>query len=204
MESYFYGDSLKTFAKADANVITTSTGIANRLYGARAWVQWNVEANAFAALPKEPFTKSGWKIETASGESAFPSGGQAEAATTTLTAIPDTILPTYTALYGSPKKVLHAWGASDFAIHQGNYDDNLALEQTIESRGKAHVRAMSAYLIQDVDTPASNGFESVDRVASCQAEASTTYLSAVMIEVREQPLMHKLIRMVKLMLVYVT
>lgn len=178
MESYFYGDIFRNkLVKSDANIISTTTGQANRIYGPKAWSEVNYEANAFAAIPKEPFVKSAWRLETASGVT-YPSGGQAEGATTTLTAIPDTITPTRIMLEASPKKVLHAWGASDFALKQSEYDDNLPVEATIETIGKAHVRAISAYLIQDVDTPASTGFESVDRVCSNATEASTTYLSA--------------------------
>jgi hypothetical protein len=178
MESYFYGDLFKNqFTKADANIITTTTGQGNRIYGPKAWSEVNYEANAFAAIPKEPFNKSGWRLETASG-ATYPSGGQAEAAATTLTAIPDTLTPIRIMLEASPKKVLHAWGASDFALVQSEYDDNLPVSATIETVGKAHVRAISAYLVQDVDTPASTGFESLDRVVSNSTEASTLYASA--------------------------
>jgi len=178
MESYFYGDMYKsTFTKADANIISTTTGQGNRIYGPKAWSQVNYEQNAFAAIPKEPFNKSAWRVETASG-ATFPSGGQAESAATTLTAIPDTITPTRIMLEASPKKVLHAWGASDFAVKQSEYDDNLPVSATQETIGKAHARAISAYLAQDIDTPASTGFESLQRVASNSTEASTVYASA--------------------------
>ena len=178
MESYFYGDLFKNqFAKTDANIISTTTGQGNRIYGPKAWSQVNYEQNAFAAIPKEPFTKSAWRLETSSGVT-FPSGGQAEGATSELTAIPDTITPTRVMLEASPKKVLHAWGASDFALKADLYDDNLPTSATQETIGKAHARAISAYLVQDVDTPASTGFESLDRIACNSTESTTTYLSA--------------------------
>lgn len=178
MESYFYGDVYKnTFTKSDANVISTTTGQGNRIYGAKAWSQVNYEQNGFAAIPKAPFVKSGWRVETASGKS-YPSGGQAEGATTTLTALPETTQATIVALEASPKKVLHNWGASDFAVKQSLYDDNLPVEHNIETTGKAHARAISAYLVQDTDTPATYGFESLDRVADNATMSTTVYYSA--------------------------
>lgn len=178
MESYFYGDLFKNqFTKNDANVITTTTGQGNRIYGPKAWSQVNYEQNAFAAIPKAPYTKSGWRVETASGLT-YPSGGQAEGATTTLTANPETTLATIVMLEASPKKVMHTLGASDFAVKQALYDDNLPFEHNIETKGKAHARAISAYLVQDTDTPASTGFESALRVADNATCSTTVYYSA--------------------------
>jgi hypothetical protein len=53
----------------------------------------------------------------------------------------------------------------------GQVDDSVTDSQLAEDAGKVHARAISAYLVQDVDTPASNGMESMDRVASSSAEA---------------------------------
>ena len=179
MEQAFYGDILKNgrFSKADANVISTTTAVNNKLYGAKVWSELTYEANAMAILPKEPWVKTGWRTKTAAGAS-YPSGGQSEGATTTLTALPDTIHPTYAYLYGAFKKVTHTWGASDFELRYGDQDDDIPVEQFREDLGKEHVRAQAAMLVNDVDTPASTSYESLDRVCSNATEASTDYVSA--------------------------
>lgn len=34
----------------------------NPIFGAKAWAALNLEASAFATLPKHPWDKSGWRI----------------------------------------------------------------------------------------------------------------------------------------------
>jgi len=36
--------------------------IFNSVFGSYAWAALNLEANVFAALPKSPWDKSGWRI----------------------------------------------------------------------------------------------------------------------------------------------
>jgi hypothetical protein len=181
LEKAFYGDIDvgRLFKKADDNVISGDTAQWNKIYGAKCWSQVNYELNAFAALPKEPWGKTGYRLETASGRT-FPSGGIAEGATTTFTAVPETIAGTYALIAPPVKQVVHSWGISDFAdVYASVGDDSIPSAQHIETAGKAHARAISAYLVQDCDTPASNGFESVDRVAESYADCQdTTYFSA--------------------------
>ena len=181
MEKAFYGDISiggNLFKKADANVVSATTAQWNIIYGAKVWSQINYEANAFAALPKEPWGKTGYRVETAA-QASFPSGGSAEGATTTLTAIPDSTHPTDALVAPPVKQVVHVWGINDFAaIYAEAGDDSIPEEYYREVTGKAHARAISAYLIQDTDTPASTGFESLDRVAENSTDSTTSYFSA--------------------------
>jgi len=172
MERFYYGDlNADEIKKAESYVIAGTTGYWNKIYGAKVWSQINYEKNAFAAIPKEPWVKSGWRLETAAGVS-FPSGGLAEGTDTALTATPDTVKPTLALISATPKMVGHSWGLTWKAALLAGSDDTAPLSYYREQKGKAHARAISAYLVQDVDTPASNGFESLDRVASSKAEAS--------------------------------
>ena len=65
LELLHYGQSLNYLQKADANILTTTGGVFNTIFGAYAWAQLNLEANAFSILPKYVWDKSGFRIITA-------------------------------------------------------------------------------------------------------------------------------------------
>lgn len=172
MEKFYYGDiNADMIKKADSSTVSSTTAFWNKIYGAKVWSQINYEANAFAVIPKEPWVKTGWRLETAAGFS-FPSGGTAEGAASAFTAIPDSLKPTDALVSGAPKAVYHVWSQTRLAgaLQEAGVDDIEDANYKREQAAKSHVRAMSAYLVQDVDTPASNGMESLDRVASSKAE----------------------------------
>lgn len=178
MEKYFYGDlDPSLFKKAYDTWLSSDTGQWLKLWGAKVWSQINYEQNAFAVVPKEPWVKTGWRLETAAGFT-FPSGGTATGTATTAAAVPGTLHSTIATVEAPFKHVVHSWSADDFAVQSADVDDSLPIEYRREQTGKAHARAISAYLIQDTDTPASTGFESLDRVASNAAESTTDYYSA--------------------------
>ena len=167
MEEFYYGPVSKAIRKADASIVATTTGFWQQVYGRKVWSYLNYEANAFAMIPKEPWGKSGWRVQTAAAAS-FPSGGRAEGAT-----LPDTVVPTFATLYDSPKTVIHGFKVSEVAEFLSSVDDAIdILPYLRQEMGLEHARALSAYLVQDVDTPESLGFESLDRVASSKAECS--------------------------------
>jgi hypothetical protein len=179
MERYWYGDiNADMIKKADASVYTSTTGFWNKVYGAKVWSQVNYEKNALAAIPKEPWNQSGWRMETASGDS-YPSGGVAEGTHSAYTDVPDTITPTWRNTSASPKTIAHSYGATEigYILAQGGIDDNIPFEVLRETKGKSHARAQSAYIVQDVDTTAGNGYESVDRIGFTSAYSTTAYVS---------------------------
>jgi len=94
LEALYYGYNRNLLRKADAPITTSTAGVFNAIYGAYAWAQLNLEANAFGILPKYPWDKSGWRVITAkpvlntnSGNTVL--GGTAEGGT-----IAETIKPT--------------------------------------------------------------------------------------------------------------
>jgi len=61
----------------------------------------------------------------------------------------------------------------DWAMYLlGSVDDTITGAQLAEDAGRVHVRAISAYLVEAVDTLQANGFESLDRIASSSADAA--------------------------------
>ena len=51
LEALYYGYNRNLLRKADAPVTTSTTGTFNAIFGAYAWAQLNLEANAFGILP---------------------------------------------------------------------------------------------------------------------------------------------------------
>uniref|UniRef100_A0A6M3JR81 Putative capsid protein n=1 Tax=viral metagenome TaxID=1070528 RepID=A0A6M3JR81_9ZZZZ len=172
MEDYWYGDiNSDMIQKANAHLISSTVAYWNKMYGAKVWTKINYEANPVAVIPKEPWVKTGWRLETATGRTA-PTGGIAEGAASAFTAIPETVTPTTALISASPKIVAHTFGNTELAALLQGQDDVIPLSHFREQLGKEHQRNIAAYLVQDVDTAADNGFESLDRVASSNAESS--------------------------------
>lgn len=68
LEAQYYGYNRNLLRKADAPILTSTAGVFNAIFGAYAWAQLNLEANAFGVLPKYPWDKSGWRIITAKAD----------------------------------------------------------------------------------------------------------------------------------------
>ena len=171
MERFYYGDINRDMIMKDKDALLSSdTAIWHKILGAKAWSQLTYEANAWAGLPKEPMNRTSWRLETASGVT-YPSGGLAEGVASNFTDIADTTHPTVGSVTATPKLVDHGFGSTWLLQELGNIDDDvIGIPYMREQKAKAHVRALSAMLVQDVDTPASNSMESIDRAASSSAE----------------------------------
>jgi len=169
---HFYGP--QQVMKADAPVISTTTGVYNAIYGAQAFSQLNNEANAFALLPKRPWTKSGWRVITADAGSSAD-GGLAENAT-----LPDTTKPTFAEISTKAKQVGHTFDVSFLQEGYVNKGDD-AIGDMEFLRGyfaTKHAKAINQQLLVDADTLAGNSFESIDRVAfSAAANTALSYTS---------------------------
>lgn len=170
MERYYYGAgnvsgysySGSDILKADAPLLSTTAGTYQAIYGRKVWSQLNQEFNAFSILPKKPWEKSGWRIIT--GKPSFTKGGGvAENAT-----LPETTKPTFLHVAAKPKTVAHSFDMSEVAIFLADKDDGLGdIRQVLkEEMGKHHADHVNQMLTEDVDTPAGNDFESLDRITT--------------------------------------
>ena len=170
MERYYYGAgnvsgysySGADILKADAPLLSTTAGTYQAIYGRKVWSQLNQEFNAFSILPKKPWEKSGWRIITAK-PSFTKGGGVAENAT-----LPDTTKPTFLHVAAKPKTVAHTFDMSEVAIFLADKDDGLGdIRQVLkEEMGKHHADHVNTMLTTDVETPAGNDFESLDRLTT--------------------------------------
>jgi len=140
--------------------LTTTAGIYQVVYGKRVWGQLNYEANAFAILAKRPWDRSGWRVKTA--KAATSGGGVAEGAT-----LPVTIKAAYAPVSTKPKIHVNTWEASELLDLLSQVDDAVdILEVGREDAGLTHRDLLNKNLLTDVDTPAGNQIESIDRVCS--------------------------------------
>ena len=177
LERYYYGAgnamgysySGSELLKADAPMLSTTAGTYQAIYGRKVWSQLNQEFNAFSILPKKPWDRSGWRVVTAKPSFA-KGGGVAENAT-----LPDTTKPTFQQVAAKPKTVAHTFDMSEVAIFLADKDDGMGDIRSVlkEEVGKHHAEHINVMLTQDVDTPAGNDFESLDRVTAASTMDST-------------------------------
>ncbi len=172
LEEYYYGNEF--IEKADAPVLTTTTGVFNTIFGKFVWSIFNQEANMFGVLPKEVWEKSGWRLNTARAGSVAD-GGVAEGGT-----IPETIKPTFLEVTNTLKTNAHTFEVSEVQEYLVDKDDGTSdLEVMRELMAQKHKEAMNQQLTTDTSAAAAaatadyagrTGFESVDRVVSNDSE----------------------------------
>ena len=170
MERYYYGGASSTgytygagdILKADAPLMSTTAGTYQAIYGRKVWAQLNQEFNAFSILPKKPWERSGWRILTERA-SFTKGGGIAENGT-----LPDTSRPEFLHVAAKPKTVAHTFDLSEVSMFLSDKDDGLGdVRQVLkEEMGKHHAEHINRMLLEDVDTPVGNDFESLDRLTS--------------------------------------
>ena len=185
LEALYYGYNRNLLRKADAPATTSTAGVFNAIFGAYAWAQLNLEANAFGILPKYPWDKSGWRVITAKPTLATTAQGTANnntalGGTGEGGLIADTVKPTLQEIDVRPKTVQLPFSASEvmewLATH--SKDDiwgglgSLRLYMAVQ-----HKEFLNRMLLADVEGNVSSGafagtkdFESLDRIVSSNAE----------------------------------
>ena len=142
LERYYYGAgnamgysySGSELLKADAPLLSTTSGTYQAIYGRKVWSQLNQEFNAFSILPKKPWDRSGWRVVTAKPSFTL-GGGVAENAT-----LPDTTKPTFQHVAAKPKTIAHTFDMSETAIFLADKDDGMGDIRSVlkEEMGKHH------------------------------------------------------------------
>ncbi len=174
LENFYYGSD-NSIAKADAPILSSTSGVYNRVFGKFVWATFNQEANTVGILPKTVWDKSGWRLQTARAGSAAD-GGVAEGG-----AVPDTIKPTFIEVSNTLKTNAHTFEVSEHQQYFVQNDDDAIgdLEYQREIMGVKHREAMNQLLLADASAEASvatanysgkNGFETIDRVISSDSE----------------------------------
>ena len=182
MERYYYGAGNamgysytgSELLKADSPMLSTTGGTYQAIYGRKVWSQLNQEFNAFSILPKKPWDRSGWRVITQKPNNGAIHGGVAENAT-----LPETVKPTFQHIGAKPKTIAHTFDMSETAIFLADRDDGLGDIRAVlkEEMGKHHAEMVNKMLLGDIDSPAGNNFESLDRITA--GDAGTTGLTGL-------------------------
>lgn len=169
MLKYYYGGG---FVQKDADVVSTTTGVFNAVYGAMAFNQLNMEGNAFSILPKYPWPNSGFRAITGNA-GATRDGGISEGA-----AVPATIKPTFQEIDVAVKEVAHVFGVSyrqEGLVKKSGDDAFGTMEQLRPYYASLHALRINQQLLTDSTTAAGTAFESIDRVTLSAAAATALY-----------------------------
>ena len=186
MERYYYGAGNamgysytgSELLKADSPMLSTVGGTYQAIYGRKVWSQLNQEFTAFSILPKRPWDRSGWRVITKRpNNDGVLHGGVAENAT-----LPETVRPEFQHVAAKPKTIAHTFDMSETAIFLADKDDGLGDIRSVmkEEMGKHHAEMVNKMLCTDVDTPAGNNLESLDRVTAAYHDDGTAATTTVM------------------------
>lgn len=168
LDAVYGAGTSNQIAKADAPILTTTSGYFNRVFGAMAFQQINQEANAFGILPKYPWQHSGYRAITADA-GASADGGYAEAS-----GLSDAIKPTVVQISVTAKEVEHNFIVSKKHDNLSRAGDDVfgSFEQARPIMASKHAKAINQQLLLDGDTLAGTRFESIDRVTASHAYAT--------------------------------
>lgn len=174
---YTYGGAVSEMAgvaKADAPVLSSTTGVFNAVFGAIAFSQLNNEANALALLPKYPWQHSGYRVITADAGSAAD-GGVAEGAT-----LPETVKPTWAEITVPVAEIAHTFNVSQRQeLFNKAGDDTTASMQDLRGYfGMLHPKRMNQQILVTATTARGNNLESIDRVTGSSVLEGTGSYSA--------------------------
>lgn len=145
LEQYYYGAQGDMLLKADAPLLTSTTGAWQTIYGKKVWVSLNQEANIFNCLPRIPWEHSGWRMITTRGVTSgtgIPEGN----------ALPDTAKPTFTTVSEYPKTIVHGFDVSEVEDVLSDKDDTIGnpWETMLEYTGKEHIEMINQNLGRSV------------------------------------------------------
>jgi hypothetical protein len=152
--------------KADAPMLSGTSGMFNAIYGRMAFTQFNNEAVAWNLLPKKAWDKSGWRIRTARGFT-LATGGVADGGS-----VAETIKSTIVEVSTLPKLSQTVFEIG-VMVDSLNGDDRYTFEEEAKAKAEDHIMDIDAQLLARVSTAtAGNNFESIDRVCASNSEVT--------------------------------
>jgi len=157
---------LSNVAKADAPLLSNTSGTYNTVFGAETWLQLNEQTNLWGIMAKKPFQQSGFRIET-SWADTLGTGGYSEGA-----GLPETVKPNFKEVELSLTRIQHTYSDSDIKeIRFNSNDDDLGINAVRDSVKRLHIKTINTMLSADAGAAAvGDNLESIDRLISSQAE----------------------------------
>lgn len=164
-----YGLGFNDVMKADAPVLTSTSGVRNVLFGAMAFNQLNSEANAFAVMPKYVWDKSGFRAISADAATTS-NGATAENGT-----VGESFKPTVVEITVTAATTQHVFEVSKLhELLKEKGDDSVGDMEFLRGYfATLHAKHINAQLLADVDTLLPTGaFESIDRITASSVTAT--------------------------------
>jgi hypothetical protein len=161
------------FHKADAPLLTGTTGNYVTHYGGVIWWQVNTETSIYSVIPKErwggPNQEDGWRLTT-----AFPSTkgyGVAQNG-----AVPDTVKPTYALATTLPRTMVTPFDESQVSMRAADRKQGITWKKLVTDMGITHKNFLAEKLADGGATLESgvNLSIQIDRIISSYAEVNNT------------------------------
>jgi len=160
-----YNQPMDTLAqKGTINI--AATGAWNPIYGAIAVIQVAQQQNVFAALPKRPYNKYGFRVVSAAAISS--SAGVAEGSQ-----VASAVTPTYVEVDVGQKDVATVTEMSTRLELVSTRDDTITFNGNAQVVFSNLMNAMDTDLLGDADTVAGYNVESLDRLTDSYATYGT-------------------------------
>ena len=163
-------EAVAGLAKADAPLVTGTSGAYHHIVGAKLWTQLNVEQNIFAALPKEEWNHSAVRVIT-----GFPSSKLETATEGAANPIGDTVLPTF-AQYKLKIKILYRnFDTSLQQMFLSQRGEGVTWEQFRDFMGVTFGKGINEMLLakagaKDAASTSFNKWHSIDDIGTSNAE----------------------------------
>lgn len=156
--------------KTAGEITTSTTGVLNRMYGALIWSQLNQEANAFGALPKTTWVRSGWRVKT-----GFASSASSIALASETSQLPSSVYPDISMLYATPKIAAEVFDVTDVveALATQSSDDVWGAAHQVRAEiGAEFIKFLNQWILSKDGVP--NGFTPLNKIIS-NSSSDTIY-----------------------------
>jgi len=174
-----YGDDTwgdlahQAFQKADAPLLTGTTGNYVTHYGGVIWWQVNTETSIYSVIPKErwggPNQEDGWRLTT-----AFP--GTKGYGVAQNGAVPDTVKPTYALATTLPRTMVTPFDNSQTSMRAADRNQGITWKRLVTDMGITHKNYLAESLADGGATLESLTNKSIqlDRIISSYGEVTNT------------------------------
>lgn len=151
-------------SKIDAPMLTTTSGVRQPIVGPQIWANLNTERSLFAALRGKEWSETGIRVIT-----AYP-GTKIRGVAEATSPVGDTVLPSFSQYFPTIKIMETPFNQSLISMYHGKIAENVTWEQFRDFMGINHAKGINQTFNATNATPASNDFESIDRIVAANAE----------------------------------
>lgn len=181
MPEYFGDEGGVGLGKADDNLGSGTTGVANTVFGQEIYSLLNSESNVFSLLEKRPWRRSGERFIDGYGHT-LGSGGVGEDSS-----LPETDHPSFNTFEQTPRNIAHTFSVSQIEQLLADTEDDHFSDDPMDFLRRwygtgtehqtgqgVHPKHINVQLCENTDKGKAdtNNMESIDRVISNGAESS--------------------------------